>query len=153
MRNQFFKNSHACHDIPAIIVACRVEVAVSLYSSGNGPFYATVVAARSNLQMLLRAEVGKSLRRFVDVVCQHLRAELDERIGISLKASAVPRLPRKRMLNINLDNSDAVKLAMLKITENVETVCFTTRNRKEVWDGQAVRWRMLCKFVGKARVT
>ena len=54
LRYQFFEHCHPRKDISAIVMSGCVQVAVSLLLPGNGPFYPTIVAAGSDLQMMLR---------------------------------------------------------------------------------------------------
>src|SRR5207237_321895 len=118
--------------------------------AGDGPSDPAIVAARGNLQLLLRSEIGERLLRAVDIICQHLRAERDEGIGIGLKAATVPRITCYLMLNINLDDPDAMKHSVLPITEYVVTVRLPTCNRKEERGRKAVRRRLLRQLGVKA---
>ena len=54
LRDQLFEVAHPGKDISAIVMSGRVQVAVSLLLPGNGSFYPTIVAAGSDLQMILR---------------------------------------------------------------------------------------------------
>src|SRR5438874_12535898 len=97
-------------------------VAVAVLGAGYGCIDATVVAARRDVQLLLRVEIGESLFCFGDIVLQYLSATVDERIGISLPSSTVASLSGYRMLDLDLDDPNAVELAVSRVAQSVAAV-------------------------------
>jgi len=132
-------------------VSRRASVAVSeLLLSLDSVYHSAIVAARGNLQLLVAGKIGKLLFGELDVAGEYLGAKLDERIGVRLPASRVPRSFRYWMLDVDLHDPDSMKHAVLWIAKDVPTICFATRNCKKEWGGKTVSGCVLLELVIKS---
>jgi len=119
-------------------------VAVTVQRTGYGCINAAIVATRGDLQLLLSVETGEFLFCFGDVVLQNLSAKVDKRIGIGLPTPTVASLSGYRMLDIDLDDPNPMELSVSWVAQFVDTVSFTTRDRKEERRRKTV---LVCKLI------
>jgi hypothetical protein len=151
-RDEFFEDGHARHNIPAIIVPRGWCVAVTVLRARDGSAHTTIVTARGDLELLLSADAREHLLCLLDVGCEHACAKLDERIRIGLPRTVVPGLPRNRMLDVDLDDSNAMGFAVHKVAQFVDAVCLATCNGEEEGSGYAVHSSMLREEGGESRM-
>jgi hypothetical protein len=115
-------------------VSGGVLIAVAVLRAGDGAPDPAVVTARGDLELPLDGKIRELFLRALDVPRQELRAELYEGVRVGLPASVVASLSRDLVLDVDLNDPDAVCLSVDEVAQLVGAVRLATGDREEKSD-------------------